>query len=38
MKKIYIKWKNVSFENIEIYKMTEEQRKEICHKNISMIL
>ena len=38
MKKIYIKWKNVSLENIEIYKMTEEQRKEICHKNISMIL
>jgi len=26
------------FENIEIFKMSEEQRKEICYKNISMIL
>ena len=26
------------FENIEIYKMTEKERKEICCKNISMIL
>ena len=37
-KKFILDGKIILFENIEIYKMTEEQRKEICHKNISMIL
>ena len=36
--KFILNGKMFLFENIEIYKMTEEQRKEICHKNISMIL
>ena len=38
MKKFILDGKIILFENIEVYKMTEEQRKEICHKNISMIL
>ena len=37
-KKLILDGKIILFENIEIYKMTEEQRKEICYKNISMIL
>ena len=37
-KKFILDGKIILFENIEIYKMTEEQRKEICYKNISMIL
>ena len=37
-KKLILDGRIILFENIEIYKMTEEQRKEICHKNISMIL
>ena len=37
-KKFILDGKVILFENIEIYKMTEEQRKEICRKNISMIL
>ena len=37
-KKFVLNGKMIFFENIEIYKMTEEKRKEICHKNISMIL
>jgi len=37
-KKFILDGKIILFENIEIYKMSEEQRKEICYKNISMIL
>ena len=37
-KKLILDGRIILFENIEIYKMTEEQRKEICYKNISMIL
>ena len=37
-KKFVLNGKMIFFENIEIYKMTEEKRKEICYKNISMIL
>ena len=33
-KKFVLNGKMIFFENIEIYKMTEEQRKEICYKNI----
>ena len=37
-KKFILDGKIILFENIEIFKMSEEQRKEICYKNISMIL
>ena len=38
MKKFILDGKIILFENIEIYKMTEEKRKEICKKNIQIIV
>ena len=37
-KKFVLDGKIILFENIEIYRMSEKERKEICYKNISMIL
>ena len=37
-KKLILDGKIILFENIEIYKMSEKERKEICYKNISIIL
>lgn len=37
-KKFVLDGKIILFENIEIYRISEKERKEICHKNISMIL
>ena len=37
-KKFVLDGKIILFENIEIYRISEKERKEICYKNISMIL
>ena len=38
MKKFIVTGDFFLFENIEMYKVSEKERKELCYKNISMIL